>query len=398
MQDDRRRTSRAGRKRLGARSLVASGVAIAAVVVGVAVLLLASGRSHPSRGPGRHAVEALPPCTRPTAVGTTSVPTRLGTWPFHLLVSGTFSALTAAPDGDLVALQACGADESSLRLLELNPSTDTAAASARFAHVAPVASAIAATGNWLWFAMSRLALHGGTDEPPYRLSLARLDPSNMRVEQTVSLGRGYGLTLAENGGSLLVSTGRQLLQVDGHGSVRAVASFPKAVAQQLAPVAGSERAIVSLFDPTAIPPRSSTSLALVDTSTGSLVSSHSLGAGQEVEAVEAGPGRVTVTVSAGGSSQVRAYGANDLRPLTPPHHGVATTLTRLSLGDGPSHVFVYGSTTLACTSARSGEVLASTTPRTAAQSVTSLVQDRSGTYALTPAGIGRVTAPDRCAG
>ena len=342
---------------------------------------------------------ALPPCARPTAVGPTSVPARLGNWPFHLLVSGTFSALTAAPNGDLLALQACGADESSLRLLELDPSTDTAAASARFAHVAPVASAVAANRSGLFFGMSRLALHGGAAEPPYRLSLARIDPANMKLEQTVPLGRGYGLTLADgNGGAVLVSTGRQLLEVDKAGSVRAIASFPKAVAQELASIPGSDRALVSLFDPTAIPPRSSTALAVIDTTTGALVSSRSLAAGQEVESLEAGPRRATVTVSTGGSSQVRAYGMSDLHPLSAPHHGVATTLTRLSLGGDESHVFVYGATTLACTSSGSGEVLASTTPRTAAQSVSSVVQEASGTYALTPAGIGRVAVPRSCAG
>ena len=148
-------------------------------------------------------------------------------------------------------------------------------------------------------------LGGTAGTPPYRLSIVELAPRDLKVVRTIPVGRGYGLTLLDGpGGSLLVSTGRQLLEVDASGTVHTVASFPGAVVQHVAVVPGSGLVLASLFTPSAMAPAASTRLALVDLRSGLLVSDLSLPVGEEVESLVAGPGGALVAVSDGDSTEV----------------------------------------------------------------------------------------------
>jgi hypothetical protein len=140
---------------------------------------------------------------------------------------GDFEMIAAA-NGSLFALEACGAEESSLRVVEMKAGNGAAIASQSFERAAPIASAIGVTGNDVFFGVSRLALGGSADRPPYRLSLVELDPRTLDVAKTIGLGRGYGLSLLPGrDGSLLVATGhwsRSPRQARSAGSLRSESS------------------------------------------------------------------------------------------------------------------------------------------------------------------------------
>ncbi|MGO9198274.1 MAG: hypothetical protein ACLQK4_14235 [Acidimicrobiales bacterium] len=376
---------------------VSLGVAAIVIAAGVAGLALGVGRAPTRRSHHAAVRPRLPTCRPAGASAPSAAPTELGAWPYDLTMPGTFEMITAA-QGSLFALEACGAEESSLRVVEIDERSGSAIASAAFGRAAPIASSIAVTTEGLFFGESRLVLGGTAGTPPYRLSIVELAPRDLKVVRTIPVGRGYGLTLLDGpGGSLLVSTGRQLLEVDASGTVHTVASFPGAVVQHVAVVPGSGLVLASLFTPSAMAPAASTRLALVDLRSGLLVSDLSLPVGEEVESLVAGPGGALVAVSDGDSTEVERVSADaPLRSSGLPPHGVRATLAPVVLLASGPNVFVAGLGTLACTNASSGATKASTGPDGPAEVPSGIARIGAVAYAVTPAGLGRVRLPAAC--
>jgi hypothetical protein len=375
----------------------------AAIVAGIA----SSKRSARPRGAAR----PVPVCIPAQTASPQALPRRLGAWKFTPIERGTFPSVVAGLHGAVLAVQACGAEETSLRVLELRPGAGrsappTVATSEQYPKAAPVASSVFETAGTIWFGEGRLALHGGIAEAPYRLSLHELDPTSLRERRSIFLGRGYGIALlpapAGEGGSVVVSTGQALDLVTSAGSVRSLASFPGLVVQHAAAIPGSRAAVVSVFTPSAAPPAPSTRLELVDLESGRTLSELPLSGAEEVESLAAGRSEVFAVVGNGGSTVVERLSLYPSLSRTPRATGVPETLTPLSLATTtPTRGVVYGATTLACVDLRNGAVLASTSPDGPAEAVAGVAQsasDRSAarTVAIVPAGIGTVELPDNC--
>ncbi len=154
---------------------VSLGVAAIVIAAGVAGLALGVGRAPTRRSHHAAVRPRLPTCRPAGASAPSAAPTELGAWPYDLTMPGTFEMITAA-QGSLFALEACGAEESSLRVVEIDERSGSAIASAAFGRAAPIASSIAVTTEGLFFGESRLVLGGTAGTPPYRLSIVELRP------------------------------------------------------------------------------------------------------------------------------------------------------------------------------------------------------------------------------
>jgi hypothetical protein len=376
---------------------VAVAVALAAGAVAGITVRLTTGGAAPSAG--EHPL-AGSPCPRPLTASPSPAPRAIGRWPFHLLHAGVFSTVTAGPRGSVLALEACGAEESTLRVVEVSASGRLQGTSQRFPHLAPVASSVAATPSAVWLGGARLSLVGPASEAPYRLSLVELDPRTLTPERTLELGRGYGLDLVHlSRSTLLVSTGRQLFELDSSGRLSELAAFPGLVVQHVAPLPGGRAALVSLFTPAPTPPQPSTRLALVALPAGRLLSSLAVRGPAEVSSIVAGRTAALASVWSGGTTTVERFSLTPRLALDRPVSGtVPATLTALALaGAGPAGapVLVFGPSTLAC-AAGSGRLLASTTPAGLAEDVSSIAPSLPGVAAVVPAGVGLVSLPRAC--
>ncbi len=385
---------------LARRSVLVSLLVVATVIAtGVTVWAFRVSRTSAPAVPHFTAAYPPPPCRTPTTSSSAISPTALGSWSYHLTRHGDFQTITAA-NGSLFALEACGAEESSLRVVEVKAGDGPAIASQLFARAAPVASAIGVVSNAVFFGESRLALGGSADQPPYRLSLVELDIRTLDVSKTIDLGRGYGLALVPGrDGSLLVATGRTLVQVSATGTVRLIASFGGVVLQHTVLVPGTDDALVTLFTPSAVAPAPSTQLALVNLATGSVVSRLELPAGDEVQSLAAGHTFALLAVSDGEATKVELYSDGyPLRRSNPPPRTrlLPETLAPISLLASGRDIFAAGISTLACANASTGDTLASTSPRGATEVMTGIAEISSSTYALTTAGIGRLRLPPVC--
>ncbi len=382
--------SRRRRWRASPVSIGVAVVVVAGAAAGVSLATMRGARVRPSVG----RTIATRACAAPVTASPVSAPARIGSWPFHLLAGGVFPAVAA--DGTrALALQACGAEESSLRVVEFDPSTGSSVVSPPFTRAAPIASAVAASRGAVWFGESRLALEGASDTPPYELALVELRPRTLAPERTVRLGRGYGLSLLDAPGGLVVSTGRQLLAVDAAGRVRQIASFPGVVVQRIATVPGGA-VLASLFRPSAVGPASSTRLTVVDLASGAMTASTDLPGGAEVESLAVGARAALVAVSRNGSTSLERFAVPSLRHLSDLSPSLPATLASLNLSAGHGAVFAFGATTVACLAPSAGRVAASTTPRDAAENITSLADVSGELIAALPAGIGGLEAPSRC--
>lgn len=379
-------------------TLISLLVAATVIAAGITVVAFRVSRTVAPIGPHATVPTLLPPCRTPTTASSAATPTALGSWPYRVTLHGDFEMIAAA-DGSLFALEACGAEESSLRVVEMKAGNGAAIASQSFERAAPIASAIGVTGNDVFFGVSRLALGGSADRPPYRLSLVELDPRTLDVAKTIGLGRGYGLSLLPGrDGSLLVATGRSLVEVTSTGEVRRIASFG-VVLQHTALVPGTDEALVTLFTPSAVAPAPSTELALVDLATGSIVSHLELPAGDEVLSLAAVETSALVAVSDGESTEVERYTDEDPeRRLKALGHArvLPTTLAPVSLLASGQAIFAAGLSTLTCTNASNGDAEASTSPKGAAEVMTGIAQLGSSTYAVTAAGLGLLRLPAAC--
>ncbi len=382
------------RRRRRGPSPVSIAVGVVVVVGAAAGISLAAMRSGRSRPPVRHTI-ARRACAIPVTASPVPAPARIGSWPFHLLAGGVFPAVAA--DGPrALALEACGAEESSLRVVEFDPATGASVASAPFAHAAPIASAVAASRGAVWFGESRLALEGAADTPPYELALVELRPGTLAPERTIRLGRGYGLSLLDSPGGLVVSTGRQLLVVDAAGSVHPVASFPGVVVQRIAMIPGGAGVLASLFRPSAVGPASSTALSVVDLASGRVTATTDLPGGAEVESLAVGGRSALVAVGRTGATSLERFAISSLRRVSEGARNLPATLASLNLAAGRRSVFAYGPTTVACLAVSAGQVTASTPARDAAEDITSLAEASGELIAALPAGIGRLEAPSGC--
>jgi hypothetical protein len=377
-------------------ALVLAAAGIASAVAFALSRHSAHAVSSSTTGPPR---PVLPSCPRPaTAPSPSSTPHDIGGLPFALLDAGVFEQPTPGPHGTIVAIQACGAEESSLRVVAIDPGSGSTVASASFARVAPLASALCATPSGIWFAEGRLALGGATNEPPYLLTLVHLDPSTLRVTGTVDLGRGYGATLAAVAdGALIASTGRQLYEVGRAGQLRVVTSFPGVILQHLAVLPGGNQILLSLFTPTAVPPQTSTRLALLDLGTGRQLASRSLSPGAEVESIAASGTTAVVAVGIAGASELRTYSVTHSLARTRRHrHELPATLTPLSVSAFGSVVWAYGQSVFACTGA-DGSVRSSVTPQGMGEAVSGVLPLGGDRVAVvTPSGIGSVQVHPSC--
>ncbi len=364
--------------------MLSSAVPVAATVVVLAATLttLALALAHAERSPSGPVKDPLhpghgsatatttsplrdiAPCVAPRTgevAGTSAeTATRLGSWPFTLIARGSFEELTPSPSGALVAIQACGTEESSLRVVSLDRPSGVVSASQRFDGAASLASSLAVTSKAVFFGHGRLALDGSATRAPYLLTLSELDPATLGVERSVALGRGYGLELGPGpGNTILASTGDALYSVSANLRVKLLASFPGAVVQHMAVVASRDLALLSLFTPSAGESQSSTKLALFDIATARTSASRRLPAPEEVGALAVEGSLATVSVTGGGTTTLEHYRLSSLRPVPSPAGGVPASLSSLSVAAAGDELFVFGPDTLACV-ATSGAEMAST--------------------------------------
>ncbi|MHB8435233.1 MAG: hypothetical protein ACYDC0_05065 [Acidimicrobiales bacterium] len=378
---------------------------VVAVTVLAAVAAYATLDREAPKEPGHHTIGLVSTeqCPLP-ATGATPTPHDIGKWPFRILLRGTFEDVSGAGGGRLLALQACGAEESSLRVVAMSPTGGIYAISPQFHRAAPIASAVVGTAGIgggtgaVWFGDARLALAGPAGSPPYLLSAIELGPRHLRVRRTVALGRGYGLTLLRGpGSSVLVSTGRALFEINARGSLRAIDTFPGLVAQHVAVVRGTDLAIVSLYSPSTVAPASSTKLVLVNIATGHQVTSLPLPGGKEVESITATSSAVLVAVGDGTSTKIERFSARvPLRRLGDGSRPVPVTLTSLALASREGAFMAFGPTTMACGVPATGDITASTLPAGASQAVSAVWSSVTTTLAIVPAGLGILTVPRAC--
>jgi len=393
--------SRRNRRRLWAversagrhRSVTTLVVVVALVVVmgwtGIGAILARSDRHFVVHSPAAT-------CTAPDAPPSAIASSHLGGWPYNLLVAGTFASLTASKSS-LYALQACGAQETELRVLELAFDGRVEAVSGGMERAALLTSSLTLADGFLYVGAARLDLSGAQNAGPYLLTLYRLDPSSLQVLGSRQLGRGYGISLVATGGVILASTGSSLLAVHSRSLAwRTLASFGTSIAQHVAGCGSSPYVAVSLFDPGASAADTGGRIELLDVASGALVATEHLGAGASVESMALGSGGLFVAIETGASSQVRrlevpTLGPPGSEPGTPT--GMTVTLESITLDGTGAAVWATELTALVCLDPLTGGELASTTPKSP---VNEVVVAGANTIALTGPGIGLLAAPAAC--
>jgi hypothetical protein len=411
---DRRASARASgtvtsRLRHSRRSLkVLAAVAACAVLTGGTGLTAILARST------RHSSVSNPAATCPApqamapsaASAAATASRRLGAWRFELLEAGTFGSVVAGPGSSLYALQACGAQETQLRVLHLRPDGGVMAVSEDFDRAALLTSSVVLDGDSLYVGTARLDLSGPPTDPPYELTLYRLNASNLRVLASMPLGRGYGLALVESdlghaGATVLASTGTSLLAVRaGTASVRTLAKFGHMVSQHVSADATAPYVAVSVFSPGAAPAAAGATLELLDAETGDVVASARLDAGAQVDSLSFGDGGLLAAIGNGLSTGVRRFvvpalavpgGTADGLPT-----GIPATLETVSLEETGGTLWAMDMTTLQCLDPTTGRVLASSQYFSSAMSVSSVVAAGSTIYLVTSSGIGALGVPVAC--
>ncbi len=410
------------------------------------------GGGHSSRPVAPRLVSAAEwrSCT-PPRLGTTpgAPPARIGTWAYRVLATGTFT--DAVPDlrGGLYLLQACGAEESSLRVVHVEHDGGVVAVSRMFRRAALLTSGLTATTSGVFFATARLDLAGDATLPPYQLAIARLDPQSLAVTARASLGRGRGADLAVIGASqpagsgpadsgpadsgpagvVLAATGSRLLGIvsspSGQLEVRQLLTFGPAISEHLAVDRGTSSAVVSVLVPGATGPGASTRLEVIElrvtrgTPSARLLRMRKLAPGMAVQSLVATAGRVFWSGGNEAATSVEAARLPRLGPiLTKAESGTGTgsragasattgtgmqmgttTLQPVSLGASGDTVFVLAATSVECMSATTGRVLAATASRgSPPPAPAEIVRSGSATFAITAWGLGRLATPPACAG
>lgn len=381
-------------------------IALGAVVVivlaaagSLAGVLLSSSGGGRHGDPTRHVTSRLPTCARPVTIGGLGLPTAVGKWPASAVAHGAYEQLGAAAGGRLLALQVCGTDESSVRAVEIDPSSSSGIASPSIEKAAPLASAIASAAGYVWLGTSELDLKGPSSDPPYELTLRQLSSSTLRTIRTIHLGRGYGLGLTAAGGLLVVSTGRQLLGVSPGHAPTVIASFPGVVAQHVATMPGATSVLVSLFTPTAAPPASSTTVEEIGLAASHPTARLALPAGDEVSSISTDSGTVALAViGQDGTSTIERLSVTTDRPMALARigGGMPASLAPPSLSMAGSSVFATNGATMGCLDPETGRVRASTRPSGSDEAVSAVVSSGRDFYALSADGIVKLVPPAAC--
>jgi hypothetical protein len=346
-------------------------------------------------------------CVAPQASPAGVASDHLGAWTFNLLEAGTFGSVVSATSG-LYALQACGTEETELRVLRIDTSGKVLGVSADFKRAALLTSSLAIADGSLYVGTAQLDISGPGGSAPYDLTLYRLDLQTLRVLGSRSMGRGYGLSLFGGAGarsgpayaqSLLASTGEALLAVSPDSlQATILASFGGSIGQRVSVEPGLRYVAVSLFSPGAVPPAATASIELFDLASRRVVSSVQLKSGSDVESLALGRTGLWASIGDGMSTQLWRYTVPALGASGAPT-GVPATLQTIDLSQTGDVVWLWGSTLLGCADASTGRLLASTTPAgSPSASVSATVEAGSDTVAVTPAGIGTVGAPTACRG
>lgn len=375
------------------------------LLVCAVVLAGATGLSAILTRSARHATVRTPAttCTAPDAPPSAIPANEIGAWRYNVVETGTFGSVVAASSSVLYAIQACGAQESSLRVIRLQPGSKQVAVSKAFDHAAFLTSSLVLAHGSLYFGAARLDLAGSATAPPYELTLYRLSPSSLAVLGSRALGRGYGLSLYQIQGGVIASTGGALVRIDPSSlAPRTIISFGDSVAQHVAASGLSPYVAVSLFSPAATPPAETARIELLELATGEVVSSIGLPSGSDPESLAIVSGDLWASIGSGLSTQVERYTLPGLA-VGGSKGGttVPTALQSISLNTsavaGRTVVWLHGLTLVACANPSTGAVLAWTSQTaTPPASVSEIVAAGSQDYAVTSTAIGILAVPRAC--
>jgi hypothetical protein len=324
---------------------------------------------------------------------------------FNLLESGTFGSVVPGPRSTLYALQACGTEETELRVLHLSANGDVLAVSSSFERAALLTSSLAIDDGSLYLGAARLDLSGSPADAPYALTLYRLSAPGLEVLGSRSLGRGFGLSLLASdqghaGSTVVASTGHMLLAVrSGTLTVTTLAGFGQSIAQHVSADTDAPYAAVSVFEPGSSRVSPGATVELIDTATGRVVSLARLAGALQVDSLAFGAGVLFAAVSDGMSTEVKRFGVPALVSpgwATGRTTGIPATLETMSLDGAAGVVWATDQTALVCLDASTGRVLSSATSSSSSAAVSGVVASGSGTYAVTSSGIGVLDVPAAC--
>jgi hypothetical protein len=383
-------------------------VAVCAVIAaGTGLTAVLAGSSGHAKPPSL-AASCVAPETEPASAPADITSDRLDGLGFSLLEPGTFGSVVAGPGSSLYALQACGTEETQLRVLHLDGNGKVVAVSEGFDRAALLTSSLVLRGGVLYVGAARLDLSGPATDAPYDLTLYRLSASKLEVLGSRSVGRGYGLSLSASdldqpGAVLLASTGEKLLAVrPGTMSARTLATFGPSIAQHVSGDPSAPYAAVSVFAPGAPAGGAGATIELIDTVTAGVVSSARLADGSEAESLAFGNDKLFVAISDGASSQVRRFGIPALVSSGSPRSGrglptgLPSMLQTIALDATGAAVWAMDTSMLACLDPSTGRVLASAASSSLSQSPSGVIAAGPTIYVVTPSGIGVLAAPAAC--
>jgi hypothetical protein len=369
--------------------------------------------SRSTAHPGKAGVASH--CAAPAPGEPLSAPSRLGSWPYSLIEPGQFASVAVDGPDDVLALQACGPEETMLRAVRVEL-TGTGghilsahiAATGGLERAALLTSSLAVGEHDVWLGLARLDLSGSAGAPPYELTLERLDPATLSVTWSTPLGRGFGLSLAAIGPTgAVASTGRQLLGIEstgGHISLRLLTSF-SGVVQHIAVSSDGATAAVGVIQPGAIGAAAAPEIEAVNLQTGAVVANVALQTGSDPQSLAVSGATVWAAVGDGLETDVVRFALPTLRPLGTSsvggNAGVPTTLETLGLDPGSGVIWVRGLTVLDCAGVTTGRVIAATSPTGSPPPyVSQIVPGLAGetVLAVTAAGLGRLEVPTVCTG
>ncbi|MHB1510679.1 MAG: hypothetical protein ACYCST_18260 [Acidimicrobiales bacterium] len=382
-----------------------------AVLIVIACVVIAAGTGlrlelvHPADA--SHVASSNTACASP-ALPPLGVTAGRGTTPgFDLLAAGAFGSMVASGP-TLYALQACGLQETELRVVELSETGTVLAVSAGIPRAALLTSSLAVVDGSAFVAAARLNLSGPASAGPYVLTLYRMHASNLHLTGSREIGRGYGLSVATSdagaaGATLVASTGRSLLTVSPESlSLRKVASFGAEVGQRIATSESSHYVAVSLFSPAAVLGSTDAKVELFNVDAAKLVSSFRLGPGGVVESMTIAGNALFIAAGMGpeSSTEVLRLSVPSLRrssgqpvPGRRTGTGFPATLESVGLHDGGSAVWAAETSSLSCIDPATGRDLGSVASPSPVSDVVILAKR---TYVLTAAGIGTLVTPSRC--
>lgn len=402
--DDQESAVRAARP--GGRSITVLAVVAVCVVItggtGLTAILVRTTRHSTVRSV---AAGCVAPQVAPSVGSAAVASRRLDGWAFDFLEPGTFGSVVAGPGSSLYALQACGTEETEVRVLHLDTDGDVAEVSPTFHRAALLTSSLVLDGGSLYLGAARLDLSGPPTEAPYDLTLYRLSASSLQVLGSRPLGRGYGLSLSLSDAGLpdatvVASTGEVLLAVrPGAVTPRTLTTFGRELAQHVATDPDEPDVVVSLSAPGAALAAAGAAIEVIDTVTGDVVSSDHLSPGSQIESLAFGGGELFAAISDGMSTDVRRFavpGAESTGPGQGLPTGISATLEVISLDGGATAVWATDLTTLSCLDSASGRVLGSASSSSSSPSVSGVVVSGAMTYAVTSSGIGLLGVPSAC--